>query len=193
MVDRQIKKKTYLSQKLQKGGAVVVLHPCKIYGILSIQNHTHNSKSYPQFKSRPYKIPIYKIPIKFSFKTVETTKQYLILSSVWLCFSNKQCVSITMYQYCLLRVVFSQMLPNRYSSLKWKAVETMKASMTQLQFQALNTSEICKMSLTLPQNLKKVCSSLTWWCVFEEMVLVASGSQTTISASEPGAITPFWG
>lgn len=30
----------------------------------------------------------------------------------------------------------------------------------------------------------------TWWCVLAEITLVASSSHTTISASEPSAITP---
>ena len=33
-------------------------------------------------------------------------------------------------------------------------------------------------------------SGFTWWWVLAEMVRVASGSHTTMSASEPSAITP---
>ena len=39
----------------------------------------------------------------------------------------------------------------------------------------------------------KILKSIFWWCVFAEIVRFPLGSQTTISASAPTEIEPFWG
>jgi len=62
---------------------------------------------------------------------------------------------------------------------------TCPSSTTTWPLQMTNSGTPCT---SMPSKMLK---STAWWCVLAEMVLVAFGSQITMSASEPTAIRPW--